>query len=186
MSTDNNVIKIVSRYDSARVLWEGEAESVKDAVERATASYANLRYADLSGTDLRGADLRYADLSGAYLAGANLCRADLREASLCGANLNGACLSGADLSGADLYVTCADNVVGVDLLVLGGGRHRIVCHGRGPEASVQIGCQKRPLSYWLEQGRSIGEEYGYSENDMRSYGILLRALYAIVGEGSEQ
>lgn len=171
MSTDNNVIKIVSRYDSARVLWEGEAESVKDAVERATASYANLRYADLSG---------------AYLAGANLCRADLREASLCGANLNGACLSGADLSGADLYVTCADNVVGVDLLVLGGGRHRIVCHGRGPEASVQIGCQKRPLSYWLEQGRSIGEEYGYSENDMRSYGILLRALYAIVGEGSEQ
>ena len=94
------------------VLWDGEAENVKAAVEKAVKvraylrgadlSGAYLRGADLSGADLSGADLRRADLSGADLSGAYLRRADLSGADLRGAYLSGADLSGADLSGADL------------------------------------------------------------------------------------
>ena len=61
--------------------------AVRDALEKAVASRANLSGADLSGADLYGANL-----SGANLSGANLS----------GADLSGADLSGADLSGADL------------------------------------------------------------------------------------
>ena len=55
------MIKIVSRYDSTKILKEVDG-------------------ADLSGADLSGADLSGADLSGADLSGANLYRANLRSA----------------------------------------------------------------------------------------------------------
>jgi len=54
--------------------------AVRDALEKAVASRANL-----SGAELYGADL-----SGAKLSGANLSRADLYGANLYGANLSGA------------------------------------------------------------------------------------------------
>jgi Pentapeptide repeats (8 copies) len=105
-----------------RVIWEGEAETVKDALYAAIAARANLSWADLSwanlswanlsgadlswanlsGADLSGADLSRADLSGANLLRANLSWANLSWANLSGANLSGANLSRADLSGADL------------------------------------------------------------------------------------
>jgi hypothetical protein len=99
-------IEIKHRYSLA-VLWSGEAESTKAAVEAATKEKASLFTADLEGADLRGADLRGADLEGANLRGANLEGAnlegaDLRGADLEGANLRGANLEGADLEGADL------------------------------------------------------------------------------------
>ena len=75
--------KIVSRYDSAKILKEIDA-------------------ADLRGADLEGADLRYADLRGADLGEANLRRADLRYADLRGADLEGANLEGANFGEADL------------------------------------------------------------------------------------
>jgi Pentapeptide repeats (8 copies) len=94
------------------VLWSGEAESIRDAVERALKSGADLCGANLSGADLRnaylcganlsGADLRNAYLCGANLSGADLRRANLRNADLCGAYLCGAKLSRADLCGAKL------------------------------------------------------------------------------------
>ena len=110
-------MKIVSRWNTDTILWEGVAGSVKEAVYAALNSSANLSSADLSGADLSsadlsGADLRSADLSGANLSGADLSgadlssadlnSADLRSADLSGANLSGADLSGADLSSADL------------------------------------------------------------------------------------
>lgn len=49
-----------------------EAETIREAVEKAVANGMNLRYADLSGADLSGADLRYLNLSGADLSGATL------------------------------------------------------------------------------------------------------------------
>ena len=103
--------KIVSRYDSNKVLWSGEAVSMKDAVEQAVKAGAYLSYADLSGADLSDADLSDAYLSGAnlsdaYLSGANLSGANLSDAYLSGANLSGANLSGARLYGAKL--SCAD------------------------------------------------------------------------------
>jgi len=112
-------IKISSRWYQDTILWEGEADSLGDAVLRALRAGAVLRGAnlsdavlsgaDLSGADLSGADLRGADLSGADLSGADLRGADLRVANLRGAvlsvaNLRGAVLSDAVLSGADLRV----------------------------------------------------------------------------------
>ena len=64
-------IEILHRYTKA-VLWRGEAETIKAAVEMAVRNRANLREADLCEADLCEANLR----------GANLCEADL-----CGANL---------------------------------------------------------------------------------------------------
>jgi hypothetical protein len=89
---------ILNRFTNA-VLWEGEAETVKDALHAAIASGANL-----SGADLSRADLSRADLSRADLSRADLSRADLSGADLSGANLSGASLLRADLSGANLGV----------------------------------------------------------------------------------
>ena len=62
-----NKIQIKNRY-TEEVIYECEAESLKEAVEKAVKekadlSEANLREADLRGADLSKADLREADLS---------------------------------------------------------------------------------------------------------------------------
>ena len=66
-------IKIVSRWDSNKVLLVGKYESIKDCLEKN-------RGANLRGADLRDANLRGANLRGANLRGANLRDADLRGA----------------------------------------------------------------------------------------------------------
>ena len=91
-------IQIKSRWDG-KVLWEGEAESLKEAIEVAVKQRADLSGANLSGANLYRADLYGADLSRAYLSGANL-----SEANLSGANLSEANLLGANLYGANLNV----------------------------------------------------------------------------------
>ena len=48
-------VKIVSRYDSSKVLASGKCESIKDCLDKN-------RGADLGGADLRGANLGGADL----------------------------------------------------------------------------------------------------------------------------
>ena len=86
---------------------EKENNTVKDTLQEAVRSGADLRGADLrgaylGGAYLRGAYLRGADLRGAYLGGADLRGAYLGGADLGGAYLGGAYLGGADLRGADL------------------------------------------------------------------------------------
>lgn len=49
-----------------------EAETIREAVEKAVANGMNLRYADLSGADLSGADLSDMDLRGTDLRGTDL------------------------------------------------------------------------------------------------------------------
>jgi len=104
-------IKILSRYDSTRVLYECEVtdeqqasgSAMRHALEKATAAGADLRGAYLRGANLGGANLYGAYLRGAYLRGANLGGANLYGANLGGANLGGANLGGADLRGAYLH-----------------------------------------------------------------------------------
>jgi hypothetical protein len=99
-------------------LFKSQYSTIKEAVQEAVKTSANLRganlrranlySADLYSADLRGANLYSADLwganlRGANLRGANLRRANLYSADLSGANLRGANLRGANLSGADLY-----------------------------------------------------------------------------------
>jgi uncharacterized protein YjbI with pentapeptide repeats len=57
----------IKSWFSARVLWSGEAETLKQAAETAVAS----------GAHLGGADLRGAHLFGAHLGGANLGEAEI-------------------------------------------------------------------------------------------------------------
>ena len=64
------VIEIKSRWDNTVLYTAENAQDVRQAVEEARASGADLSRADLSGADLSGADLSGADLS----------RADLRHA----------------------------------------------------------------------------------------------------------
>jgi hypothetical protein len=108
-------IKIVSRWDSEKVLLCGKYESIKDCLEKnrgADLTGADLIGADLIGANLRGANLTYANLTGADLRGANLRGTDLTYANLIGANLTYANLRGTDLTGADLR---GANLRGADL-----------------------------------------------------------------------
>jgi uncharacterized protein YjbI with pentapeptide repeats len=63
-------LQITHRFDSSKVLFEGDADSI----------LALLKMAILSGADLSGAYLSGAYLSGAYLSGADLSGADLSGA----------------------------------------------------------------------------------------------------------
>ena len=101
-------IQIESRWNG-KVLWEGEVESIREAVEKAK---LNLAGAELYRAYLLKADLSYANLAGANLAGANLFRADLSMADLSGAYLFGADLRHAKLSSANLFMA---NLYGTDL-----------------------------------------------------------------------
>ena len=87
---------------TGEVMYECEAASLREAVEKAVAEGADLRRAYLRRADLRGVNLSGANLRGANLIDADLYGADLRSANLIGANLSGADLSGANLSGVDL------------------------------------------------------------------------------------
>ena len=82
-------IEIKNRFNGS-ILFEGEFESLKVALEIAVKGDADLRDAYLSGAYLRGANLSGADLSGADLSGANQIDANLRDAYLRDANLSGA------------------------------------------------------------------------------------------------
>jgi len=98
--------QIKNRYYNS-VLYECEAESIKECLIKAVYSDANLSGANLSGAYLSGANLSdaylsYANLSSANLRGANLSSANLSRANLSGANLSSAYLSGANLSSANL------------------------------------------------------------------------------------
>lgn len=65
-------IKIVSRWDSSRVLYIAEgAANVGQALEEAVAKGASLTDANLTDANLRGASLRGAYLGGASLRGAS-------------------------------------------------------------------------------------------------------------------
>jgi len=87
-------IQIKNRFTD-KVIYEGEAQTLKDLVgiavkDGANLDGANLRSANLDGANLDGANLRSANLDGANLYGANLRSANLRSANLYGANLDGA------------------------------------------------------------------------------------------------
>jgi len=107
--------KIKDRY-SGRVLFETEAETLKDAVEEAVTLQVSLTCADLRNADLGGAWLAQAELSSADLSGANLFRAILHGAHLVGtrfcnvdlryANIRRANLKKAILRNSELICAC--------------------------------------------------------------------------------
>lgn len=108
MTNTTETIQIKSRWDNS-VIYETQVPTdiprdmpMYVALEKASASNADLFGADLHGTYLRGANLSKADLASADLCNANLGIANLNSANLCNASLRGADLLDADLSNADL------------------------------------------------------------------------------------
>ena len=103
------MIKIVSRYDSTKILKEVDGSNLCRAnLSDSYLSGSNLSRADLSGSNLYRANLSDSNLSDSYLSGSNLSLADLSDSNLSGAdfsdsNLSGANLYRADLSRANLY-----------------------------------------------------------------------------------
>ena len=73
-------MKLQIKSLAGSLLFESEAESLRELLVGAVKSRADLSRADLSGADLSGADLYGADLSGADLYGADLSRANLSGA----------------------------------------------------------------------------------------------------------
>ena len=112
-------IEIKDRH-SGRVLFETEAETLKDVVEEAVISGVNLSCADLRNADLGGAYLAGAQFSNADFSGANLfgiildratligtrfCNVDLRYADIRSANLKKAVLQNSDLTCAQFLAS---------------------------------------------------------------------------------
>ena len=73
-------IEIKSKYNSTIVIYACEAETLKDAVEKAVKDNANLMDANLRNANLMDANLWNANLSNADLWNANLSNADLSGA----------------------------------------------------------------------------------------------------------
>ena len=70
--TPNVTIRRILHRWTGAVLWEGPAETVRDALHAALAARANLTGADLTDANLTGADLTRADLTDANLTDADL------------------------------------------------------------------------------------------------------------------
>jgi hypothetical protein len=112
-------IEIKSRWDGSVLYVAKGAADVREALEAAVSSDANLGGANLRDANLRDANLRGAYLGGANLGGANLRDAYLRDANLGGAYLRGAYLGDANLRGAYLRDAKGLNSYAVnDLLIL--------------------------------------------------------------------
>jgi hypothetical protein len=123
-------IEIKHRYTQEAV-YSCEAETIKEAVEKAVKEDANLWNADLRNAKLRNADLRNADLRNADLENADLRNADLEDANL----------ENADLRNADLEDANLDKTIKIP----------IYCkwwHGITNSNLIHIGCEKRTIAEW--------------------------------------
>lgn len=95
-------IQIKSIFGDVLFEYEKENNTIKDTLEKAIISGANLSWANLSGANLSSANLSWSNLYRANLYGANLSSANLYGANLSSANLYSANLSSANLYGANL------------------------------------------------------------------------------------
>jgi hypothetical protein len=136
---------------------------------------ANLTNANLGGTNLVGTDFRGTNFGGANLIGADLRGSNLRRSILTGADLLGADLLGADLRGADLLDTdFADARLPEGCNFYSDlPQHWItIIHD-----VAHIGCHVMSLSGWLSRGQEIGEDYGYTDEEIDLYMEILRRAH---------
>ena len=148
--------------DELEVVLKDHSKWLKDSTD--------LRFADLSSADLRFADLRFADLRFADLRFADLRFADLRFADLRFANLSFANLSDADFSDADL------SDAKQKIILITGSRHSIYAI----DNDIRIGCQRQSLEDWLKNYKDVGEKEGYTSEQIREYGLYLKAIAEIL------
>ena len=138
-------IKILNRWTNA-CIWEGEVETIKEAVAKAIASGANLSGCNLSGSNLRGSNLSDSDLRDSDLRGCNLSDSDLRGCNLSYSDLSGSNLRGSDLSGCNL---CGVGKIKAIRVMTGLYRYVIFAIvAEDGEPWVRMGCQWRSVTEW--------------------------------------
>lgn len=141
-------------------MWlKSDPNGVRLKISNDDLSEVNLSDVNLSRANLSGTDLSYANLSGTDLSDADLSDTDLIGANLSYANLSGANLSRANLSGVPLFVCKLKN-------------HYISAYGR----QIRIGCKTGDLDWFLANYIQLGEIEGYSDDDIREYGIVLKMI----------
>ncbi len=105
---------------------------------------------DSNGKEGERADLEGANLTNANLRGANLYRAYLTDANLSGANL--------------------DDIKGKQILTFSAGKHfAYACDG-----NIKIGCETMTISEWLDTYEQIGEQEGYTKQQIKDYGAFIK------------
>jgi uncharacterized protein YjbI with pentapeptide repeats len=140
-----------------------DATTVKQAVEQAILSCANLSSADLSCANLSSANLSCANLYSANLSRANLYSANLSCANLSRANLSRANLSCADLSSALIDKKTIANLRQINVssypyqiqavLFLDGSRW------------IRMGCLWKSLEDWKRDGGILNSNPSEFPND---------------------
>ena len=141
---------------------EKENNTVKDTLQEAVKSGADLRGADLYGADLGGANLY-----GANLYGANLRSANLRSADLGSANLSGADLYGADLGGADLGEEWGKLEKNTDIFIAGplGSRSSYTTFFHTDKGIfVQCGCFRGTLEEFTAKVKGTHNDNEHARN----------------------
>ena len=154
--------------------------------KRADLSNASLSYADLRNVDLNNADLSNVDLSNASLIYADLNNADLRHVDLIYASLIYADLSNADLSNVDLHHADLSNAnlshANLSrLITIIGSAHNLQYYNN----QLKIGRYEYPLAYWLIMYDTIGQEEGYTEEQIKEYKSYIDMLKQFYKWGSK-
>jgi hypothetical protein len=154
-------IEIKNRYTN-EVIYRCEAESIKDAIQKAIKEKVNLSNSNLRGSDLRDSDLSNSNLSnsdlsnsnlrGSDLSYSNLSGSDLRDSDLSYSNLSYSNLSNSNLRGSDLRDS---NLSGSDLRdsknldkTIKLPMHCKWSHGITNGNLIHIGCEKRTIEEW--------------------------------------
>ena len=188
--------KIVSRWNSAKVLFECEVTdsdassglATRVALEQANLSGASLSDANLSGANLIGANLSCANLSDANLSGANLIGANLSCANLSGAYLSGANLSCAYLSGANLSGANLSGAKWNDIII-NRAPLQITIPNQWPifilDDHMQIGCELHTLADWrqFDNARIVAMDGRSALAFWRKYKDVLLAMATADGRG---
>ena len=71
-------------------------------------------------------------------------------------------------SGANLH-----GAVNVPYVTIIGSRHSVVLQHDG---ILRIGCHSKPLTWWQEHYKDVGEKEGYTESEISEYGGYINRL----------
>ena len=156
--------KIVSRWDSSKVLFECE---IPDGLDSGLA----LRHALEKDIEAR-ANLADANLAGAYLSDANLAGAYLARANLADANLAGANLADANLAyakGSELAIAMTRILPAGDLIGWKKCKYGVIVKLRVPaEAKRSHAFGRKCRAEYVDVLDVIGADVGISEHDSKT------------------
>jgi hypothetical protein len=172
-------------HDLRLAKFRGNTSSEICCLRDAELFHCTMSLLDLSGIDFSGANLsscfmprvnlRRSNLSGASLynscmdnsdfAYANLTGADLRYSGLRGSIFFKSILKEINLSCSFLSGAILESVKGKDILSFSFNKHHTYYY----DGELQIGCITNRLDWWLRNYKEVGDNNGYSEQEISMY-----------------